>query len=467
MKGIKTILGIALATTGFGGAIAVGAVSATQNNKVEMAEAATSSVYLAGSFNGWNASSADWKLEKNGSYWTVTKSLSAGDTFKFVVNGGTWVGWGNGISYPNGKFAQAASDGNIECKTSGSYILKAIDGIDSYGDKSYGLVIEDNAVTTYTVTKYAVLDGVVDGNSIGSDVVPETDTYAVPSAIHRAGYHFGGWYTNTGCTTSYTARKLTGNISLYAKYTSLVDDSYIYYVTGSESTTGDYIYTFNGDEQFGGWPGKAITSVTGALEVHGVVCFQGTSQYIYKIPYSTSANDTGLIIHNNSGTQTVNMSLVSHSAYWFITDESLVDYHNDDAGTALDLIFAVEAKRNAVTASGNIAAYSICGISASDAASLYNTYYGLSSSIKTNYIDNSTTYTYDGTDKTKQTNVSFADIMAELKTIALKGSQTVLGTSRNVLRNNNNSTVIIIAIACVSGLSTVGAFFLLKKKKHN
>ena len=44
MKGIKTILGIALATTGFGGAIAVGAVSATQNNKVEVVEAAASNV---------------------------------------------------------------------------------------------------------------------------------------------------------------------------------------------------------------------------------------------------------------------------------------------------------------------------------------------------------------------------------------------------------------------------------------
>ena len=45
MKGLKTILGIALATTGLGGAIAVGAVS-TQTNKVEQAEAVGVNDYI-------------------------------------------------------------------------------------------------------------------------------------------------------------------------------------------------------------------------------------------------------------------------------------------------------------------------------------------------------------------------------------------------------------------------------------
>ena len=462
MKALKTLVAIALSATGLGSAVTLGVVA--NNENVQRAQAATTSVSLAGSFNGWNTT-AD-PLTKDGNYWTITKSLSSGDTFKFVVNGGTWVGWGNGISYPSGKFAQAASDGNIQCTSSGSYILKAIDGIDGYGDKTYGLVIENNTVTTHTVTKYAVYDGVVDSNAIGSDVVPATDTYAVPAAIHKAGYHFGGWYTNTACTTAYTAGTLSADLSLYAKYTSLVDDSYIYYVTGSTSTTTNYIYTFGGDDQFGDWPGTKITDVAGVQEVHGVMSFQGTSQNIYKIPYSTSAADTGVIIHTNGGSQTVNMSLVSHSAYWFITDSSMVDYHNDDAGAALDLILDVEAKRNAVTASGDIAAYSICGISASDAASLYNTYYGLSETIKTTYVDNSSTYTYDGADKENQTNVLFADIMAELKTLALKGNQTVLGSSKTTPVVRNHTTIIVVTIVAILALSGTGTFFLLRKKKE-
>ena len=462
MKVLKTIVAAALCATGLGSAVTLGVVS---NGAIQEAKAATNSVTLAGSFNGWSTTAES--LTKSGNYWTITRSLSAGDTFKFVVNGSTWVGWGNGVSYPSGKFTSESGNGsNFKVVTSGSYILKAIDGIDGYGDKSYGIVIENNTVTTYTVTKHAVLDGVLETGNIGTDVVPATDTYAVPSAIHRAGYHFGGWYTNQACTTAYTAGTLTANLDLYAKYTSLVDDTYIYYVTGSTSTTTNYVYTFGGDDQFGDWPGTKITDVPGVQEVHGVMSFQGTSQNIYKIPYATAASDTGIIIHTNSGSQTVNMSLVSHSAYWFITDSSLEDYHNDDAGAALDLLLNVEAKRNAVTASGNIAAYSICGISAADAASLYNTYYALSETIKTTYVDNSTTYTYDGADKENQTNVSFADIMQQLKAIALKGNQTVLGSSKSVLVNNTHSTAVIIILVVVISASAVGTFFLLRKKKE-
>ena len=43
----------------------------------------------------------------------------------------------------------------------------------------------------------------------------------LPSAPTKTGYTFGGWYTNSGCTTSATAgAKLTDNITLYAKWTA-------------------------------------------------------------------------------------------------------------------------------------------------------------------------------------------------------------------------------------------------------
>lgn len=460
MKVLKTLVAIALSATGLGSAVTLGVVA--NNEHVREAQAATSSVYIAGTVNGWNTSSADWKLTKSGDYWTITKSLSAGDQFKFVVNGSTWVGWGNGISYPSGKFGQAASDGNIECKTSGSYILKAKDGIDSYGDKTYGLVIENNSVQTYTITKRAVVDGVLQSGDIGTDVVPTGTSYAVPASIIRAGYHFGGWYTNQTCTTAYNGSTITANLTIYAKYTALVDDSYFYYVTGSTTTTNDKIYSYGGDDQFGAWPGTAITSIAGVEEVHGVMSFQGVSQNIYKIPYSTLAGDDH-IIFNHSGGQTGNLSLVSHSAYWWSSDD---EYHNDEAGTALDLLVAVETKRNAVTASGNITAYSICGVSASDAASLYNTYYALSSSIKTNYIHNSSTYTYDGVDTSKQVDVSFEAIMEQLRALAVAGNQTVAGGSRVInMMNSNHSNTIITVLTIIIGLSVTGTVLLLVKKR--
>ncbi len=468
MKALKTLIAIALSAGGLGTAVTLGAV-ANKNENFEVANAAAtiSSVELRGSFDGWGSGIAFTK-DGSGDY-NLTYSLSNNTQFKIRITGGEekWVGYNWSIDASQIDYDYIGNDGeNFKMKSSQSLVFKVKSTF--YSNWGSDVSIHKNPVASYTVTKHAVLDGVLQSGNIGTDVVPSSDTYAVPSSIHRAGYHFVGWYTNSACTTAYTAGPLSGNLDLYAKYTSLVNNSYVYYVTGNTNTCNDYIYTFGGDDQFGDWPGTKITSVSGVQEVHGVIAFQGTSTNIFKIPYSTGASDTGIIIHNNSGTQTVNMSLVSHSAYWFITDSSLVNYHNDDAGAALDLLLAVESKRNAVSASGNIAAYSICGISASDAASLYNTYYALSSDIKTNYIHNSTTYTYDGLDKENQVDVSFEAIMAQLKALAVAGNQTVLGApNSSILTPKNNQAVVITAV--IVGIlvsSAAGTFLLLRKKKE-
>ncbi len=463
MKALKTLVAIALSAGGLGSAVTLGIASGSMDRA--NAAATITSVTLKGSFDGWGNGVAFTK-DGSGDY-NLTYSLSTNVQFKVLVQGGgdQWVGYNWGIDASQIDYDCIDHDGeNFKMTSSQSLVFKVKSTF--YSNYGSDVTIHKNTITSYTVTKHAVLDGVLQSGDIGTDIVPSTDTYAVPASIKRAGYHFVGWYTNQACTTAYTAGTLSGNLDLFAKYTSLVDDTYIYYVTGSTNTCNDYIYTFDGDKEFGNWPGTKITDVAGVQEVHGVMSFQGTAQNIYKIPFASASGDDGLIIHNNSGTQTVDMSLVSHSAYWFITDPELVNYHNDDAGAALDLILNVEAKRNAVTASGNIAAYSICGISASDAASLYNTYYGLTSSVKTTYVDNSTTYTYNGTDTGNQTNVSFADIMVQLKAIALRGNQTVLGSSRPVVIHDNHSALVVVTIIALLTVSGTGTFFLLRKKKE-
>ena len=137
-----------LPTLGLTLAIGLAAGISAKNN-VREAKADASSVTLAGSFNSWNTTETSLQLE--GDYFTLTMDMDADTTFKFVVNGNTWVGWGNGISYPTGCFAEAATDGNIECKVTGNYVFKAIKGIDTYDDKSYGLVIESTASIDTTV----------------------------------------------------------------------------------------------------------------------------------------------------------------------------------------------------------------------------------------------------------------------------------------------------------------------------
>lgn len=73
--------------------------------------------------------------------------------------------------------------------------------------------------TKYTVTKYKVLDGATPVK-ISSEEVGSGTSYPVPGNRYEAGYTFGGWFTNSACTTAYTTRSITANTNIYAKYTS-------------------------------------------------------------------------------------------------------------------------------------------------------------------------------------------------------------------------------------------------------
>ena len=320
--------------------------------------------------------------------------------------------------------------------------------------------------STVTVTKYGVFDGVKASESIGEDSVASGDSYAVPARINKTGYHFGGWYTDEACSISYSATTISADMNLYAKYTTLVADSYIYYVTGSETATTNYIYSFGGDYQFGGWKETKVVDVADVAEVHGVLSFNGTSQLIYKIPYSTTAGDTHIIINSDSA-QSADMPLSAGCAYWFSAGQDGTDAA---MGDALDLLLAAEAKRNAVTASGNILAYSICGISVADCASLYNTYYGLSGAAK-GYVDATTTYTYsgayDGETVPTQTGVSYADIMTELRARALEGGQTVSGALK--IGSSNGDTTMMAVLASIAAIGVVafgGLIYFSRKNKR-
>lgn len=101
MKGLKTILGIALATTGLGGAIAVGAVSYTADENVQMVQAESDPVFTGGQVVYLKVS-GDWK-ESNSRYafyvyngtgnsWYSMKSYSSAtaDVYYGVMPSGDW-----------------------------------------------------------------------------------------------------------------------------------------------------------------------------------------------------------------------------------------------------------------------------------------------------------------------------------------------------------------------------------------
>ena len=241
--------------------------------------------------------------------------------------------------------------------------------------------------------------------------------------------------------------------------------SYVYYVTGSNDPTTHYIYSFgNGtDKQFGNWPGTLITAITDVEEVtdNGVMHFQGGDpKLIYKIPVNVGGYPNGddhIIVHDGNGSQTANMLLVPGSAYWWSTD---VDYHNDDAGLALDFLVAAEAKRDAATYKG--LNFSICGISQADATALYNAYMALDPMIRSTYVNGTTVYTYTKKDGSESGMVRYDAIMNQLAFNYNLGNQSA---PLLTLFNEENKSFYIVLASLMVIVSISGIIFFSFKRK--
>ena len=246
-------------------------------------------------------------------------------------------------------------------------------------------------------------------------------------------------------------------------------DSYIYYATDADALTGDYIYAWGGDKQFGSWPGTPITSVASVKDVTtlGVLHFQGSEagKRIYKIPVVIGYPGDSTFQFNNgtNSHESASRPLVAGAAYWWTGDA------NANAGLALDFLDRVETARNAVTATGDHKQYSVCGISKSDAEDFVEAYNALDADIRSTYIDCTTVYTYKQDKSEGNELVSYRNVMLQLSEIAGVG---LAGASRNILPGTifsvEDSTTMIVVVTLVSlAAITATAFVFIKRRKHN
>ncbi|MBO6285953.1 MAG: InlB B-repeat-containing protein [Bacilli bacterium] len=396
-------------------------------------------------FDGATAKGSAWRGDKAVSTETVSEkqyakfavpSGATGVVFNFLHDGwdaDDWTHQTNDLSIPvDGKNAFRLTEQN-NYKYDGSWF-------------TLGSI-------SRTITKYAVYDGVLDDETpLDTDDVEDGETYAIPGSILQTGYHFAGWFTNEACTAAYEATTITGNISLYAKYTTLVADKYIYYVSDKDSETSNNIYSFGGDKEFGDWPGTLVTGVAGETEVHGTLSFDGKSRNIYRIPFASEAADTH-IIFNGGGDQTGDLPLAHKTAYWFESNGQI--RADADAGSAIEFLLEAESIRNAVTKTGGaIADYSICGISSSNASSLCAKYKALTAEAKA-YVDAAETYTYLDKTATDEGLVSYSDIMAQLALIA--GVSLDSASSVQYMENKDPTALLIgsISVLSVAGIGLI------------
>ena len=242
------------------------------------------------------------------------------------------------------------------------------------------------------------------------------------------------------------------------------EESYVYLIDVS-ADTGIYTFGEGGIEQFGAFDDKTrLGGIGGANDVTGDLKFQNNDVSIWYLPLKIGyPNADHIIIINYNqygvvGSQSANLLLVPGSAYWFSYD---ADYHNDDAGLALDFLLEAEATRKAVTASGSVQVNSICGISKANAAALYGKYIALSASIRSTYVDCTYVNTYKKDGSAGLQYVSYADVMAEL---AIIGEVNISpSTTMNPLNMSKNVAYIVIIAAALS-VSLIGFVFVLKKK---
>ena len=261
---------------------------------------------------------------------------------------------------------------------------------------------------------------------------------------------------------------------LTVKKHSLVE-TYVYYLSEAnfgEGNTPNYVYTYGVSEQFGSFPGTLISSVATEVTGRGVLRYGGAygeyndqSQYIYKIPVKIGYPGGDTHIMFKSGTddsQSSEFEIQAGNAYKWSSS-------NANDGAAIDFLVKAEAKRNAVVASEGVWAYSVCGISKGDAASLWNEYDALIDAVKSK-VDSAEVYTYqktafDAGDDKLNGLVSYADVMDELARIGQVGIYSSPSPMIERSISDSNTMTIVVLITAVAAVSLIGVLIIIRKRR--
>jgi len=418
---------------------------------------------LIGSFseNSWGGdvatSSYDEGLEKD----VLSYTISEGTAFKIRADS-AWVVSIGGLeltqSRTEGDTYFTNTDGNAVVNTgyTGLYTFYLLNGVYDYEDKSYGVTVTYTAVSEYTVSEYAVVDGVLEGSSFATETAYSTSNFT-PTNVLRTNYYIAGWYTDAACTTSYTATTLSSNTDLYCKYQTVTSSPTTVYFTNT-GWDNTYVYSFGGQNQFGNWPGAQITTLTNGATLNGIGA-------VYKAELHSEYGDDHVIFNDGTGgtagvAQTNNMVVTADACYQL--NDANEATGNIDLGSAAAVVYDINYYRCNVVASGSILEDSVCGIGKNDAASLIASYDALNATAKA-YVDNSTDYTYNYQDTAGSAiDISYVDIIAQLRLLAVDGS-----SSSTILSGVVNSNPAIILAILFSTISAVGiaTYFIIRKKK--
>ena len=298
-------------------------------------------------------------------------------------------------------------------------------------------------------------------NITTSEVVNDGSLLSAPTDAIMAG-KTATWY-NGETAWDFSTDTVTSDITLTAQWSDAAASSYktVYYVLDSDDSIPTYVYSFGGDSVFGAWPGARIpaSDITVVLHYNGGNT-SGNEGKIVKVTCPSTSTDTK-IIFNDGSWQT--KDLVLHDGYAYYGDADTAG--SADRGLAVSLAYDIEEARNAVTASGTVKDYSICGISQSAASAFVTRYNALGDTYKAEF-DATTTYTYNPDDLANETNVTFANIMVTLTDIANQSGSNGRALFAEVFSKDGNAIGFSMIALLLATTLAVTAGIVVKKKKQ-
>ncbi len=216
-------------------------------------------------------------------------------------------------------------------------------------------------------TKYTITFNTLGGSTISSVEVEEGAKLAAPSQPTKANATFGGWYTNSGCTTAYNFNNtVTNSFTLYAKWTAQESTGDLAVSKSAGYTEGIYAVfaetnAANANVQYSldGTTFKAVDKelIRQQDASNARVDIVGLAAGNYTIKITNSANKSKTI--SNIAVTEEDRSGYAH----FGATEGVGAYNNDGTlKTNADIIYVTEATKNTVTWTYDGATYT--GISA-------------------------------------------------------------------------------------------------------
>ena len=419
------------------------------------ADKATGTYGFVGSFiNPETGNSQDWNpsalvpftYNEAADQMQLVLEMKAGDEFKFLYNPigpeenpkDCWDGYGQ-TQVPNLNpdyfetwDTATSTSRNQKCTVDGTYLFTLDDGIDTYGNKGYGLH-GGNPVDVEKVT-VTLMNG---DEVVREDVVNAGSTYN-PGFVFVDGMVNEGWYTNADLTTPYVPTAIETDLTLYGKYVPAPADYEIYY---EGEFTNAYYWGFGGAAP-AAFPGVPMTLV----ETPYI-----SEKPVYRITIQTEYQANEIIFAAADGeTQTENLDLTGAPAVY--GDEGILADSSDKLA-ALAFLEHYKTLRTTHAWGDETLKKSICWIieDAEEWATLKGLYEAISNKELVDTIEDGENYT-------------IKDTMDYLYS-------RIEGTPEGnlpIVFNNDDDTAMIVSLSIVGGLFVIvalGAVLFAKRKR--